>query len=510
MIWTKARTVAYDHGLYDSVRGGGSLIYPSLSQAASTVTNGIQSFDADGVTFGANNKSNASDSTYVAWAWKADDNEPTIFGGPAIAVYKFEDNANDVTGTYNGTASNVSYVTGKFNKAADFNGSSSYINTGLTKSNWVSDLNSRSVDFTISLWANVDAVVGGDNTFLYIGNYNAYSPNYAAMVIDYRSSGSKIRFTHQSTYVESTSTISLDTWYHIVCVRESGVIKLYINGVLENSATPSADMQISSSAVATLGALYFSSTTHGELDGMLDQFRFYSGAVSDIGVAELYAETVSDNDDLELGGPPEILVSANANAGFSIVKYEGTGSAGLKIPHGLSAAPTFIIAKTLESSAKWRVYHSALGGTKYLNLNDSYGAGTSSNVWNNFTPTATVFEVGADLSPSGEQLIAYCFHDVTGYQKLGSYAGNGTSQSINVGFKPDFVMLRKYTSGQDWMIFDSVRDGNPKRKRLEANNSDAEVDETTNINFTSTGFEFTSGYYNDSGQSSIYWAIKIN
>ncbi len=78
MIWTKGRTVAYDHGLYDSVRGGGSLIYPSLSQAASTVTNGIQSFDADGVTFGANNKSNASDSTYVAWAWKADDNEPTI------------------------------------------------------------------------------------------------------------------------------------------------------------------------------------------------------------------------------------------------------------------------------------------------------------------------------------------------------------------------------------------------------------------------------------------------
>ena len=60
------------------------------------------------------------------------------------------------------------------------------------------------------------------------------------------------------------------------------------------------------------------------------------------------------------------------------------------------------------------------------------------------------------------------------------------------------------------MIFDSKRDGNPKRKRLEANNSDAEVDETTNINFTSTGFEFTSGYYNDSGYNSIYWAIAKN
>jgi len=77
MIWFKGRTVAYDHGLYDSVRGGGSLIYPSLSQAASTVTDGVLSFDSSGVTVGSNNKQNASDSTYVGWAWKANPT-PTI------------------------------------------------------------------------------------------------------------------------------------------------------------------------------------------------------------------------------------------------------------------------------------------------------------------------------------------------------------------------------------------------------------------------------------------------
>lgn len=77
MIWFKARTVAYDHGLYDRVRGGGSLIYPNLTQAASTVTNGVLSFDSSGVTIGANNKQNASDSTYVGWAWKAN-SIPTI------------------------------------------------------------------------------------------------------------------------------------------------------------------------------------------------------------------------------------------------------------------------------------------------------------------------------------------------------------------------------------------------------------------------------------------------
>ena len=43
-----------------------------------------------------------------------------------VAIYQFEDNANDSSGnSNNGTAANVSYVTGKFGKAASFNGSSS-------------------------------------------------------------------------------------------------------------------------------------------------------------------------------------------------------------------------------------------------------------------------------------------------------------------------------------------------------------------------------------------------
>jgi hypothetical protein len=71
MIWFKGRTVAYDHGLYDILRGGTSLLYPNLTQAETITADGIQSFNSDGVTVGSNNKANASDSTYVAWAWKA-------------------------------------------------------------------------------------------------------------------------------------------------------------------------------------------------------------------------------------------------------------------------------------------------------------------------------------------------------------------------------------------------------------------------------------------------------
>ena len=226
MIWTKGRTVAYDHGLYDSVRGGGSLIYPSLSQAASTVTNGIQSFDADGVTFGANNKSNASDSTYVAWAWKADDNEPTILQDTedidSIAIYKFEDNANDVTGNFNGTATDITYTSsGKFNKAAEYNGSSSFINTGI--SNTTVPLSSN---FSISAWINTNSSSG---FFIAEGNFNSWSTAGFGLGL----AGSNVvelsfgNNTSGGAQVQS-SALAANTWHHIVGVVEIGNVYLIV------------------------------------------------------------------------------------------------------------------------------------------------------------------------------------------------------------------------------------------------------------------------------------------
>jgi len=109
MIWFKGRTVAYDHGLYDSVRGGGSLLYPSLSQAASTVTNGVLSFDSGGVTVGSNNKANASDSTYVGWAWKANPTPTINTDGTIQSIVSANQAAgfSIVSYTGNGTASST-------------------------------------------------------------------------------------------------------------------------------------------------------------------------------------------------------------------------------------------------------------------------------------------------------------------------------------------------------------------------------------------------------------------
>ena len=211
-------------------------------------------------------------------------------------------------------------------------------------------------------------------------------------------------------------------------------------------------------------------------------------------------------------GTIQSVVSANQAAGFSIVQYTGTGSAGPSIGHGLSSAPTFIIAKTLDTVAKWRVFQSSLGGTKYLNFSDTDAAGTSSNIWNDFTPTATVFQVGSDLSPSSS-VIAYCFNDVAGFSKMGSYTGNGsaTGPTVTTGFQPNWIMIKRSdSSGTNWNIMDSAR-GNSDYL-LAANTDAAEVTNETPLNTTATGFEITesSDYINASGGTYIYMAFKEN
>ena len=496
LLWVKSRNAANNWNQYDTIRGPKNRLVSNLSQAQDNL-GGLDGFTSDGFTLrGGYDISQAYN--YISYAWKADDNEPTIFGGPAKAVYKFEDNANDVTGTYNATATNVSYVTGYFNKAAEFNGSSSKVDL---PNNPIS----TNLVGSVSLWVSGSSLTNTAtsvknilyNRYPYVG-LDTYDGNLRLTIKDSGSSNTTISY--------ATSNFNATDFYHIAYVLNgtSSTFELFVNGSSVGTATaPSSTYN--SGATGYLG--------HGGgyqyFNGKIDQVRIYNGAIKQEQVDELYAETVSDNDNLALGGPPEYIISANANAGMSIVKFEKQFSSSVaeKIPHGLSAAPNMILLKRTDGAEDWYVYHTSLGNAARIQLNSSAAQTTGTNVWGQTNPTATVFTVE---SFNAGNAIAYCFHDVAGYQKFGSYLGNGTSQSINVGFKPDFVMLRKYDSSQDWMIFDSVREGNPKTKRLEANNSDAEATGTTNINFTSTGFEFTSASYNDDGYNSIYWAIKIN
>ena len=203
-------------------------------------------------------------------------------------------------------------------------------------------------------------------------------------------------------------------------------------------------------------------------------------------------------------------VRANDTYGFSIISFSGNSTSGATIGHGLGAVPSMVILKSTNAANNWQVYHASLGNTKYLFLNDTIAAGTNANRWNNTDPTSSVITLGnaQGVNYTGEDYIAYCWAEKTGYSKFGSYTSNtSTYPTITTGFRPAFVLLKNITSGgTNWTIFDGTRNTtNTRDKRLAPNTSAAEGTEAQ-VNFTDTGFELTYVGDNNYNTDTIIYA----
>lgn len=209
-------------------------------------------------------------------------------------------------------------------------------------------------------------------------------------------------------------------------------------------------------------------------------------------------------------------VSANTTAGFSIVTYTGTG-ANATVGHGLGVAPKLVIGKRRSGTADWVVWHSSLLGTEYLLLNTTAAKAAAATVWNSAVPTSSVFSLGTDfsLNQSGFTNVAYCFAEVPGFSKIGSYIGNGSSDGpfVYCGFKPRFVMIKRTDAVSSWVIFDAARNTfNVANNTLYANQSIAEFSGATgvtNLDFTSNGFKSrgTDSDFNANGATYIFYAV---
>ena len=208
-------------------------------------------------------------------------------------------------------------------------------------------------------------------------------------------------------------------------------------------------------------------------------------------------------------------VQANTTAGFSIVKWTGTGSAAT-IGHGLGVTPQMIIVKNLDKSSQWAVYHYKVGNTKYLALNDADAEATYSGYWNDTSPTTTVFSVGSDGDVSGgngEEVISYCFAPIKGYSKIGNYTGNGNADGpfVYTGFKPAWI-IKKGTGSGDWHISDNKQNSfNAFDNALRPNVTNGTETGNT-LDFLSNGFKIrnTGGSWNSNGSTYIYMAFAQN
>ena len=164
---------------------------------------------------------------------------------------------------------------------------------------------------------------------------------------------------------------------------------------------------------------------------------------------------------------------------FDVVAYEGDGVAGRTVSHNLGVAPEMMWVKNRDTAYAWKVYHSTPGETKYAKLSDRDAFGTATAYWNDTAPTDSVFTVGTgvDVNASGDSIIAYLFATLPGVSKVGSYTGNGSSQTIDCGFSAGarFVLTKRTNTTGNWNVWDSERGivaGNDPR--LELNTTDAE------------------------------------
>ena len=210
--------------------------------------------------------------------------------------------------------------------------------------------------------------------------------------------------------------------------------------------------------------------------------------------------------------------SFNQTAGQSIIYYIGTSVSGggpiATLPHGLTKAPEFIIVKNLTQGARdTATYHVVTGNTKRIYLNQAAAPNTTSTAWNDTTPGATVFTVGANeaVNELSKYLVAYCFTSIKGYSKFSYYMGNNNAEGpfIYTGFRPAFVMA-KSVSTTHWNMFDDKRATyNPANYPIWADSNAAEQTDPYPIDMLSNGFKVqtSSSQVNNGGTVHIYAAF---
>ena len=204
-------------------------------------------------------------------------------------------------------------------------------------------------------------------------------------------------------------------------------------------------------------------------------------------------------------------ISFNQTSGFSIIKYTGNATAGAGVPHGLGKAPKMVMTKNLDSSSYgWYCYHASLGATKNIYLHTADAEVTSNDRWNGWVPDATNVSLGTNAGTNGtNNMIMYCFAEIPGFSKFGSYVGNSSTDGpfVYTGFKPAFLITKVTSTTGDWEMVDWKRASsvNPINKDLRPNNSDTET--TSNfVDFYSNGFKIrtTGSNWNSNGEKYVY------
>ena len=240
-------------------------------------------------------------------------------------------------------------------------------------------------------------------------------------------------------------------------------------------------------------------------------------------------------DGFRLGSQPEVNASngddyaswtfRKAPKFFDVVTYTGDGTNNRTLSHNLGCEVGFLAVKRYNGTGNWRNYHRSLGYDYegYFNHTDQFYSG--STAFGSQNATSTNFYVGSSNNDSGHQYVAYLFAHNDGdggfgdgsqdIIKCGSYTGTGAANHfIDLGFEPQWVMIKCATLFQPWIIQDSMRSmTDTDYAWLYANTSEAEASGALAGGTSAArpkGFvtNLTGTNMNASGEDYIYMAIR--
>jgi len=297
-------------------------------------------------------------------------------------------------------------------------------------------------------------------------------------------------------------------------VYGSGIV-YYLDGVsVTNSAyisgfSAATTRQLVFTVPASAPTLYYFCSSHSGMGGQINTNSTFGSSNFD--------------------GSVQSLVSSNPTSGFSICKLNPGGNSNITFGHELGVAPKWVLVKNLvDGATNWQVFHQSVGAGNKIFLNSTNAQSSDTNMWQNTDPSSSVVSMGT-AQTTNENVIAYCWAEIEGYSKFGTYRGSSSDDGafVNTGFKPAWIMIKCSSfsdASHDWFIFDTARykaNGDTTALdatfggTLEANDSTAEEPQSTNYSddpglvILSNGFKLltNSGTINNDGRDYIYMAF---
>lgn len=380
----------------------------------------------------------------------------------------------------------------------------------------------------VSDWTVIDTT----RMFVNSGNNGSYNPGLWANLISAESAASPGWPTSTGVYLPgNASTDSTGISYIYLAIRRGPMKKPTVGTQVYNAVA-----RTGTNAAATVTGVGFpldlifgtarTGTTHFSAVSKLlgrSQVLYFDSTAGEVVSGSLYDVTSFDMDGYSLGYDSYTKLNSNA---LGIISYcfrrypgvfdavcdTGTGST-RTITHNLGVVPELIIRKSRTTDYNWAVY--AGDATKYLYLNTTGAYGASSTVWGDTSPTSSVFTVASAgfTNATSEPFVTYLFATLAGISKVGSYTGNGSSQTINCGFTTGarFILIKRTDNTGDWYVWDSTRgivSGNDPH--LSLNTTAAEVTTDDSIDPDTSGFivnELTATHINVNAATYIYLAF---